>query len=238
MIEDLKDRDMSKLYKKQLAALPPDFNKKVAEQIKSRSEFAESLGFNKNAVLEEDREIYMLNGQIAKLDKELKNPALTDAEKARIKADKDDLKERISRHKEKIGQIKNTRSANYAVREDPRIRNNLTGETRMSPLERLYKRGYVSSAEEKAAAKINIGIHEDNIKELETKVNELKPDIKELEKKIKAGVRDTTGAVIPGADPLSPKERSDLNEWNVEKADLEAKIRDTKLLISNLKSLV
>lgn len=39
IIDDLKDRDTSKLYKKQLAALPPDINQKIARQNRKAAEF-------------------------------------------------------------------------------------------------------------------------------------------------------------------------------------------------------
>jgi hypothetical protein len=146
------------------------YEKKLATQVKTRTEFADSLGYNKDAVNRWESRLRNIKAQREALPD---IPANT-AARADLKRDIDDT-ERI------IKEQKNARKENYADTVDSRS------------VDTLWTK--VARKDKKAAAKIQAGILEGHVKDKKDDLKDVKADMKSLQ----AAIRNNPAIGTAGA---------------------------------------
>lgn len=134
------------------------YDKKLGEQVKSRTEFAESLGYDQGAVNREQTNIRAQRALLA-------NPAITGAAKAAAEA-------AIRTAQQNITDIKNQRKFEYATRTDTRSMDTL-----------FMKRARKDKA---AAAKIHIDVWEAQLKDEKDDLKDLKKQVSDVQNQINA----------------------------------------------------
>ncbi len=137
-----------------------DYNKTLEGQVEARTKFAESLGYNQNAVNTWEARVRDLGGQLRALDDTPANAA------ARATLQND-----IKNAKRIIGEMKLERKEQYMERID-----------RKSP-DTLWTK--VARKDKKAAAKIQVDVYESELKDKKESLKEVRADIKQLQAAIR-----------------------------------------------------
>lgn len=197
------------------------YNKRLAGQVKERTDRADNLGYNKDKVYEQEQ---ALRGHQARLAIAQALPTTNLGRAAAIAAAEADIRTTKSR----VAEIKTERQKNFARTTNKRSVDTLWFKT--------------ARKDKAAAAKIQTGVLKAEIERIEKDINEIKPDLRDLEKKDKAGIKNANGQQVlgPGGTPVSglnAAEQAELADLKNKKANKETDISMKKLEISNLETV-
>jgi hypothetical protein len=226
------------------------YNKHLESQVKSRTEAAEALGYNEEAVRAQEQTILAsednLRTHTDSYETALRTPGVSAPFLATLKANMDNAKianeTTTSAAKTQISTLKTVRQKEYAETIDPgAIIDPVTGLPKpRSTLSRVLHGGYYARNEKVSAAKIILKTIDKDIEDNERKLREdIKPDIRELEKKARAGTTNpATGVVTTGITSLSAAEQAEYARLRSDQYRIEKKIssyKAQKIQLENVK---
>jgi hypothetical protein len=143
------------------------YDKKLAGQIKARTDFAESLGYDEKSASAIERHIRNLNEQLSQAKSRNDQSAVSM------------LEGRIKTQKVNLSNLKKERQGAYAER--------LQDTTGVAGIQTLWTK--VARKDKAAAAKINIDVWQKQLDLKKADLTETRNDMKDLEKDIKADIR-------------------------------------------------
>ncbi|MES2216120.1 MAG: hypothetical protein V4481_02380 [Patescibacteria group bacterium] len=194
-----------------------DYDKKLSEQVKARTEFADSLGHDVAAVNKWESRLRSLKLQRDRVNAE---PVPADPRLAALQADqKRELKNDIDDTERIISEQKNRRKQSYA------------NETNQGSKDTLWTK--VARKNKKAAAAIQAGIYEDRLKGEEDDLKDVKADLKALENAIRNNPADPANNRQAGQP--NPEQTRELNRLTAKRNTSQEEVNKIKNWIANEK---
>jgi len=143
------------------------YDKKLADQVKARTDFAESLGYDEKSAYAIERHIKNLSEQLAQAKTRNDQPAIAM------------LEDGIKTQRINLSNLKKERQVAYAER--------LQDTTGIGGAQTLWMK--VARKDQVAAAKINVDVWQKQLELKKTDLTETKNDMRDVEKDIKADIR-------------------------------------------------
>lgn len=204
-LKDLASRStIAALALKGVRSAGEGYKKNVEKKVEDRIKFAESLGYNKDHVATLDEKILINQAQIDRYNKEMADPATTEARKTTIKSAIKSLEGLNRGIKKEISEEKLRRQSNVASIDDPAVDLKTGGKKKKTILQRVNRWGFTTKEETEAAEGLAVknveAVLKDKQEALEKKTKErddIKRDIAKREKDIR------TRPALAGATPAA-----------------------------------
>lgn len=216
-LKDLASRSpIGALALKGIRGAASDYDKKLGAQVKSRTEFAESLGYDQNAMNTAQSYLRNLNSQLAQAQ-------ATGAPTGTLKA-------AIGNTKRAITDLENRRKQTYVDRTSQRSFGVL------GSADTLFTK--ISRKDKVSAAKLQIPIIQDQITKYKDDLKDTKSDIKQLQQAITNNPTGTGTIAIPAIGPTAmatPTQKAKLDQLLADQVTHTNNINTQEALIDQLK---
>jgi len=188
-----------------------NYNVKLDKQVARKTQFANSLGFDKNEMNVEQAKLRDLNYKLAEAQTKK-------ASKDAIK----DIKDAIGKTKGSITNLENRRSGAFAAR------------TNLPTIETLYSK--IARKDKVAASKLQIPIIQDQVDRYKEDLKSTKADMKQLQQAIVNNPKDTGNEVIPGVNgKATVAQKESYEDLLADQLKHTNKINEQEALIDKLK---